>query len=418
VSAPLAGPGRDLVSDEELRKVRVGRLTPHNAPITLVEYDAAWPGLFARESARIRALLAGRALYVGHVGSTSVPGLTAKPIIDMLLVVPDSADEPSYLPVLEAAGYVLRIREPGWFEHRLFTGPDTDVNLHVFSRGASEIDRMRRFRDRLRASPDDRDYYARTKRELARRSWRHVQHYAAAKTTVVAEIMDRANPAAAVEPNDLSRYGAAVPFDDDVPWRAWTPREVTDRLATACSPAGGPVRWAVAGGWAIDLFLGQVTREHEDLEIVVLNEDVPAVLAAFEEPTWRWDVPTPGWLHPLASPAFADTHQTWLWSAQEQAFVLDVFRADHDGETWICRRDETVRRPWHQVVATTPDGTPYQAPEIVLLFKARHARAKDVADLHSTLPALTDEQRNWLRTTLHQVHPGHAWLDALSHGGT
>jgi GrpB-like predicted nucleotidyltransferase (UPF0157 family) len=129
------------------------------------------------------------------VGSTSVPGLAAKPIIDILLVVPDSADEPSYLPALKSAGYVLRVREPGWFEHRLFKGPDTDINLHVFSAGAAEIDRVLRFRDWLRVTPTDRDLYLQAKRELAQRTWRHVQHYADAKTAVIQEIMDRANAA-------------------------------------------------------------------------------------------------------------------------------------------------------------------------------------------------------------------------------
>src|SRR5690606_29898587 len=99
-------------------------------------------GLFEREAKRIRSALGDRALRVEHVGSTSVPGLCAKPVIDILLVVPDSSDEASYVPALEAAGYKLRIREPEWFEHRLFKGPDTDINLHVFSEGASEIERM------------------------------------------------------------------------------------------------------------------------------------------------------------------------------------------------------------------------------------------------------------------------------------
>jgi GrpB-like predicted nucleotidyltransferase (UPF0157 family) len=183
------------VSDEELQKVRIGELTPHNAPIVLVEYDPEWPGLFAREADRIRVVLGEAALRVEHVGSTSVPGLPAKPIIDIVLVVPDSADEASYVPAMEAAGYVLRIREPDWFEHRLFKGPDADINLHVFSAGAAEIDKMLRFRDWLRVTATDRDRYASVKRQLAQRTWRHVQHYADAKTAVVHEIIDRANAA-------------------------------------------------------------------------------------------------------------------------------------------------------------------------------------------------------------------------------
>lgn len=180
-------------TDEELQRNMVGELKPHNAPITLAEYDPIWSELFEREKHRIRSILGSKALQIEHVGSTSVPGLCAKPIIDMLLVVKDSADEPSYVPALEAAGYTLRIRESDWFEHRLFKGPDTDINLHVFSSGTSEMKRMLRFRDWLRFNETDREKYAQIKRSLAKEKWRHVQHYANAKTSIVQEIMERAS---------------------------------------------------------------------------------------------------------------------------------------------------------------------------------------------------------------------------------
>ena len=181
-----------LVSDEELQSVTVGERKPHNAPVTLVESDPAWPALYEREAARIRAALGELVVRLEHTGSTSVPGLAAKPIIDITLIVPNSADEPAYVPQLEAAGYVLRIREPHWHEHRTFKGPDTDVNLHVFSPGSPELERMVGFRDWLRTHPEDRELYERTKRELAARTWRHIQHYADAKTAVVEEIIARA----------------------------------------------------------------------------------------------------------------------------------------------------------------------------------------------------------------------------------
>jgi GrpB-like predicted nucleotidyltransferase (UPF0157 family) len=145
-----------------------------------------------REAARIRAALGCRAVQVEHAGSTSVPGLAAKPIIDIVLAVPDSSDEQAYVPALEAAGYVLRAREPGWFEHRMFKGPDTDINLYVFTVGAAEIDRMLLFRDWLRTHDADPEAYLQVKRDLARRTWRHVQHYADAKTVIVEEIIARA----------------------------------------------------------------------------------------------------------------------------------------------------------------------------------------------------------------------------------
>ena len=179
-------------SDDEIRAVTIGELPEHNATIYLAEYDPAWPTLFEREAERIRSALGDRALRIEHVGSTSVPGLPAKPVIDIDLVVRDSSDEAAFVPSLEAVGYVLRIREPDWFEHRLFKGPDTNVNLHTFSAGCEEVDRMVAFRDWLRTHDDDRDLYLHAKRDLATREWKYVQNYADAKSAVVQEILARA----------------------------------------------------------------------------------------------------------------------------------------------------------------------------------------------------------------------------------
>lgn len=178
------------LSDEEIRAITIGDLRTEQ--VVVADYDEAWPGLFAREADRIRGALGDRALAVNHVGSTSVPGLPAKPIIDIDLTVADSSDEESYIPALESAGYVLRLREPDWYEHRLFKGPDTNINLHVFSPGTEELERHLLFRDWLRTHPDDRDLYARTKRELAARQWKYVAHYAHAKTEIIVEILKRA----------------------------------------------------------------------------------------------------------------------------------------------------------------------------------------------------------------------------------
>lgn len=178
--------------EERLRAVTLGEPQRLSGPVELVAYDPSWPLLFEREAAIIRSALRERAVELEHVGSTSVPGLAAKPIVDIVLAIADSADERAYVPVLEAAGYVLRIREPRWHEHRVLKRPD--VNLHVFSAGCPEIERMLRFRDRLRTSTADRELYARAKRELARREWKYVQNYADAKTAVVEEILARARP--------------------------------------------------------------------------------------------------------------------------------------------------------------------------------------------------------------------------------
>jgi GrpB-like predicted nucleotidyltransferase (UPF0157 family) len=183
------------MTEERLRKITIGDLKALDRPIQIVDYDPSWPALFEREAKRIRTTLGNQIVRIEHVGSTSVPRLAAKPIIDILLVLPDTANEPAYVPALEAAGYVLRIREPDWYEHRVFKGPDTDVNLHCFSQGCSEIDRMLKFRDLLRTNEADRLFYERTKRELAAQTWKYVQNYADAKTAVVQEILARAHEA-------------------------------------------------------------------------------------------------------------------------------------------------------------------------------------------------------------------------------
>ena len=184
------------MTEEQIRAATVGEPQEHAGPIELADYDPAWPRLFDREARRIRTTLRERALRIEHVGSTAVPGLAAKPIIDILLIVGDSADEETYVPALEAAGYVLRIREPDWYEHRVFKGPDTNVNLHVLSTGCPEIDRMLLFRDRLRTNDADRALYERAKRELARKTWKYVQNYADAKgATVEGIIADDGNKA-------------------------------------------------------------------------------------------------------------------------------------------------------------------------------------------------------------------------------
>jgi GrpB-like predicted nucleotidyltransferase (UPF0157 family) len=191
----LPDPYDTAAYDAALARITVGSPTPLSAPIEVRDYDPAWPVAYEREAARVTRALGERARRLEHVGSTSVPGLPAKPIIDIVLEVPNSADEPAYVPDLEAAGYALRIREPDWFEHRMLRGTGDPVNLHVFSAGCSETDRMVQFRDHLRGSAADRELYARTKRELATREWKYGQQYADAKTAVISEIMARAGAA-------------------------------------------------------------------------------------------------------------------------------------------------------------------------------------------------------------------------------
>ena len=191
---------QQFTSEEEMAAARIGPLKVLDGRVILVDYDQSWPMLYEHEALRIRGALGDRAVLLEHAGSTAVPGLAAKPQLDIVLAVPDSSDEDAYVPALEAAGYVLRAREPDWHEHRLLGRSEPKVNLHVFSRRCPEIERMLRFRDHLRRDDADRRLYEETKREFARRTWKYMQHYADAKTKVVEEILARAAPSGQPRP--------------------------------------------------------------------------------------------------------------------------------------------------------------------------------------------------------------------------
>ena len=167
---------------------------PPPSAIEVAEPDPTWPATFELLAARIRAALGDRALAVEHVGSTSVPGLAAKPIIDIDVTVADPREEPDYVPGLEAAGFRLRLRERGWHEHRLLVVDDPRANVHVFGPDCPEAIRHRLLRDWLIEHPDDRDRYAAAKRESARQSnavGEEVMTYNHRKEPVIRDILDR-----------------------------------------------------------------------------------------------------------------------------------------------------------------------------------------------------------------------------------
>ena len=182
----------EALSDDELAAVIVGPTGPFGGRIEIAPYDPEWPRRYAREAAHIRKVLGDKVLLLEHVGSTSVPGLPAKPIIDIDLQVADTREETAYVPQLTLAGYVLIVREPDWYEHRMFKGPDTNINLHVFGPQLDELERHLLLRDWMREHPEDRNLYRDTKIELSEREFRNVNEYAAAKTRVVVEILRRA----------------------------------------------------------------------------------------------------------------------------------------------------------------------------------------------------------------------------------
>jgi GrpB-like predicted nucleotidyltransferase (UPF0157 family) len=180
------------VSQEEVRRARVG--APEEVPDGTIEVrpsDPSWPQWYDEVELCVRKALGERVLHLQHIGSTSVPGLAAKPVVDIDVTVADSADEASYLPALEAAGFTLRVREPHWEEHRCLRLAEPACNLHVWSPGASEPQRHRAFRDWLRGHQEDREEYAALKSDLATRTFDSVMDYNNEKGALVYEIYER-----------------------------------------------------------------------------------------------------------------------------------------------------------------------------------------------------------------------------------
>jgi hypothetical protein len=211
-----------------------------------------------------------------------------------------------------------------------------------------------------------------------------------------------------VTDEEIPPGGRLVPLPP--PWDAWRPAEVARLLA------GLTVPWCVAAGWALDLFRGEQTREHGDLEIAVPAPDFGVVRDALRG--YEFETIGSGHAWPPDSPAFHVMHQTWVRDPGAGVYRLDIFREPQRDGAWVCRRDESITLPYQRIIRRTGDGIPFLVPEIVLLFKARHcAEPKNQADFEGTLPLLEPDSVAWLRWALLRVHPGHAWLAALGQPG-
>ncbi|MGH3134404.1 MAG: nucleotidyltransferase domain-containing protein [Gaiellaceae bacterium] len=199
----------------------------------------------------------------------------------------------------------------------------------------------------------------------------------------------------------------ASSFEPDLSrWDAWSPAEAAQHLAGVETP------WYVTAGWALDLFRGRQTRDHEDLEVAVPAHGFGAVQHALSE-FELWAIGD-GLAHPLTPETLATSHQTWVRESLTGTWRLDVMREPWDGDVWVFLRDHRIRLPHSRVIAHTVDGIPFAQPEIALLFKAKAVREKDEDDFVSVLPLLDPAQRRWLTEALTLVHPGHRWLTAMT----
>jgi len=169
----------------------------------------------------------------------------------------------------------------------------------------------------------------------------------------------------------------------------------------------------VVGGWAIDLYLGEQTREHEDLEVAISRDDFALVRDVLHR--FVFHTVGDGAVRVLGRDAQppADKHQNWILDIEANAWRMDVMIEPGNATTWIYRRDESLRAPREFMVATTRDGIPYLGPHGVLLFKAKHQRPKDEADFDRCLPVMHDDAKSWLATSLDRMHPNHPWIARL-----
>jgi hypothetical protein len=195
--------------------------------------------------------------------------------------------------------------------------------------------------------------------------------------------------------------------DDEIArrWQAWTPTDVSQRLAGVTAP------WCVTAGWALNLFTDAAARNHDDIEIAVPANRFSDIMAAL--PAFEWDVVGDGQVWPF--PEEHKNHfQTWLREPDTGIYHLDVFHEPTTGNQWVCRRDARITLPYNELILHTDDGIPYVIPEVALLFKAKHLRHKDQLDFTNVVPALGQARRDRLASWLSQVHPGHPWINRLA----
>ncbi len=196
----------------------------------------------------------------------------------------------------------------------------------------------------------------------------------------------------------------------------WNPISVAEAAALM---RGIPIPWWIAGGWALDLFLGCTTREHKDVDILILRGDQLALHAHLrdwalfktQQPEWPHLAPWPA--GEFLAPAINDI---WVRERLEDGrWRFELMLMDTEGEEWIYRRLPSLRGPIADMGLLTPDGVPYLAPEIQLLYKSGSLREKDTADLRSVLPHLPSARTEWLLSALREEHPqGHPWIEIVA----
>jgi hypothetical protein len=195
--------------------------------------------------------------------------------------------------------------------------------------------------------------------------------------------------------------------EDDEQWEAVDPHRAARWLESSTRP------WWIGGGWAIDLFLDATTRPHHDLDVGIFRHDEREVRSLF--PGWEFASAHAGRLDPLPSEKACplQSHSIWCRPAGSHAWLLELVLEEAEGEEWVYRRDDRIRRPADSIWLVSRSGLPVIAPEIELLYKSKAIRPKDRHDFEAIVPRLSTEARNWLRDSLAAASPGHPWIEEL-----
>ena len=370
-------------------------------PIEVVSYDPSWPAKFAAEKPKLLQALGGWVTDLGavyafaleHIGSTSIPGLWAKPCIDIAIGVHPFPLGQEQIQALEGLGYTYR-GENGIPGREYFQRGSHDFHLHIFAAGDWRLDDHRVFRDYLKANPGARQRYQTLKLDLAQQ----FRHDRVAYTLGKAELV-----------RQLLQEGHAW----HVQKTAWSPLEFVQ-----AELEGLGIPWMVSSGWALDLHVGKPQRLHQDFDVLVWREDQQAILGHLRARGWRLSVPVEGRYRPQVEGEYLElpSVQVHCYRDDMEFDMLDILFAEREGSEWVWRRNREVRMPVEQV-ALGQNVIRYLNPAIVLLFKSRsgsqYPRDKDSSDFERAWPYLSLEQRQWLRESLIKHQPEHPWLERL-----
>jgi GrpB-like predicted nucleotidyltransferase (UPF0157 family) len=363
------------------------RLEPHNSD---------WAEQFFLERTRILRVLGetgrgGVAWAVHHVGSTAIPGIHAKPVLDILLEVYPAPLEEEHIAALESLGYEYR-GEAGVPGRQFFRTEPRTRHLHAFKLDSPEVHDHLLFRDYLRAHPVEANRYEALKLELAQAFPDDRPAYTNGKAALIGELLGSAH--------------------------RWWQTEIgfQPMLAVTSIFAEANFEVLVSSGWALEARLGRVHRFHHDVDILVWRDQQQSLRAYLTARGWELNVVVNGQYQPWleGQPLELPIHQL---HAYQSGTMLDVLLAERDETHWQYRRDKSVTRALRDASLDTPLGVRALAPEIVLLFKSSSQsgdpRGKDEQDFERTLPTLNAESRGWLRDALLQTNPEHLWLNRL-----